>query len=247
MYKKLVYYILGKSNILRFLNRDKFVILTYHRVLDEYRGIGGMVVLKKEFEKQIKYISENYNVINFKDLADIIKCGVLKKNSIIITFDDGYKDIIKNAYPILKKYNVKATLFITSDFADGKTPWWEKDNKNMLKWKDIKNLDFEIGAHSVSHPVLSKLDDEKLKNEIINCKRDIENKLYLKVNVFSYPHGKREDIGKKAIWLVKENYDFGVSNIYGVNDLNSNPHYLKRINVFWNDINIFKVKVRGMK
>ncbi len=66
MYRKLGYFVLGRFGILKNYNSDKLVILTYHRVLEKDDGKKGMVVLRNSFEKQIKYISENYNVIGFK-------------------------------------------------------------------------------------------------------------------------------------------------------------------------------------
>jgi len=237
MHKKLIYRILGNSDILRYLNSDKLTILTYHRVLE--KGDGKMSISIENFEKQMKYISKNYKVISFKDLLE----NKLKKNSIIITFDDGYKDVLQNAYPILKKYSLKATLFLTTDFLNGKIPWWENENNLFMNWNDVKKLDLEIGAHSISHPRLSQCSLKEIKKEV--SKEEIEKKLGREVYVFSYPHGTRNDINENVINAVKENYKLAVSNIFGLNK-KLNKYCLKRINVFYNDFDIFKVKIRGI-
>lgn len=238
MYKKLFYKLLGNSWFLNYINSDKITILTYHRVLEE--GKGSLIILKKNFERQMKYISENYNVISFKDLLE----KRVKKNSIIITFDDGYKDILENAYPILKKYNIKATLFITTNFINGKKPKWEKEENLFMKWSDIKKLNFEIGAHSISHPILSQCSLEEMKKE--TSKEEIEKRLGMEVYVFSYPYGNEGDINEVVKEVVKKNYKLAVSNIFGLNSKKLDKYCLKRINIFYNDLDIFKVKIKGI-
>lgn len=234
MIKKLVYKLVWKSGILNSLSRDKITILTYHKVLDKLEKNNGMEILTSEFEKQIRYIVKNYNVISFKDFLE----GKIKKNSIIITFDDGTIDFKENAYPILKKYNVKPIVFVIS----GKVG---KDG--YLDWKDLKEMNIDIGAHTVSHPKLAHIPLEKVEKELIESKKTIENKLGISVNVLAYPHGLRDDINKDVIRIARENYDVAASNMFGLNDFKKmNRHCLKRVNVFWNDFDIFKIKIKGV-
>ncbi len=113
---------------LNFLNVDT-VFLNYHRVItdEEFqnndRPSDDLIVSKSIFEKQIKYLKENFNVISINDIDKDL--GLKKK--IVITFDDGYLDNFKNAFPILKKYNCPATIYIVTSFLDNKNfPWWLK-------------------------------------------------------------------------------------------------------------------------
>lgn len=88
------------------------------------------------FEKHIKYIKDNFKIIDSYDLLNFEKISNIKKKKIVITFDDGYLDNLENALPILKKYDAKATIFITTNFInDNETPWWDR----LWKILDLKN------------------------------------------------------------------------------------------------------------
>jgi len=88
----------------------------YHGVIDDSENTECWWLLKKsEFEKQIKYISRNYNVISIDDAINILLDSNLRfNNNAVITFDDGYRNILSNACPILNKYNLPSTIYITT-------------------------------------------------------------------------------------------------------------------------------------
>ena len=91
----------------------------YHRVVDDekYAGVYDTHVTLENFEKQMKYIKDNgYETITFEDIAnEEYKNRFNNKKYVVITFDDGYKDNLKNALPILKKYNLKKEDLIFSE------------------------------------------------------------------------------------------------------------------------------------
>jgi len=131
----LLSYLLYFSGILflvRIINKklNRIAIITYHSIsedyeADEYRScldLMGMNVPKSQFIQHIKYIYKNYNVINLDELVNFYNTNKkLPTNPIVITFDDGFKNNYITAYPVLKKYNCKATFFIigNSQVADG--------------------------------------------------------------------------------------------------------------------------------
>jgi peptidoglycan/xylan/chitin deacetylase (PgdA/CDA1 family) len=97
-------------------------ILLYHRVesIDKDRDSELLCVSPKIFDAQIKFLKENYNVVSINDLSKITK------RSVAISFDDGYRDNLINALPVLEKYNVPAIFFITTNFLKNKTtPYWD--------------------------------------------------------------------------------------------------------------------------
>lgn len=130
-------------------------IFCYHKVsnLNEnlFKGTPDedLTINTKIFEKQIKYLVENFKVISAKDLNDIEKIKSLKEKKVVITFDDGYLDNLENALPILRKYNTSATIFITTNFIDNKElPWWDIiweilniNNEFFFQGKKIRNID----------------------------------------------------------------------------------------------------------
>lgn len=112
----------------RKLIKSQIVILMYHRV-SPIRDIWSLKPLSPQsFERQIRYFYENYNILPLDELAMYIEKGKsLPEKTAVITFDDGYKDNYLYAYPILKKYHLPATIFLTTgSIGTGNLFWWDK-------------------------------------------------------------------------------------------------------------------------
>ena len=123
---------------------DKIVILLYHRILEEpYENPLGTIVSKENFENQIRYLSENFKVTSL-DRAFVDSSNGLK---VIITFDDGYIDNYKIAFPILKKYGLTAHFFLATNYISSGQPIWDWDLKLMLD-NSNKNFDINIGLEN---------------------------------------------------------------------------------------------------
>lgn len=195
------FYYLGFYHILRFINRKKIRILIYHGVenkqTDFSLGIPSLVISTKNFEKQIKYLSKSYNIISMHDLTNHIKKKIpFPSNSVIITFDDGFKNNFINAFPILQKYNIKATVFLITDYIDTlKISWLDKlvyilkkigiskfieEFKN--KFPAYSNLIEKTGQKNIidqiSFLLIDKVDDNIRRKFIQN----LYNKFKIKIN-----------------------------------------------------------------
>lgn len=124
--KMLLSYILYYSGIIRIYSKifpTKTKILTYHSINIQSNSIPGMVQNVKNFEQQMRYLKDNFRVISLTDLCRLLKNGKeLPKNSVVITFDDGYRDNYLNAYPILRKYKIPATIFLTTHPVETQEP-----------------------------------------------------------------------------------------------------------------------------
>ena len=127
-----ILYYSGVINSIIFLRRAVFkkyrlIILAYHKVINpEYGGLN-LNVSPDKFEKQIIYLVKHYNIVSLNRIVEYIKTQKIVKDLVAITFDDGYKDNYTNAFPILKKYRIPATIFLSTGFIDtGNLPWWEK-------------------------------------------------------------------------------------------------------------------------
>ena len=152
----------------------KIPIISYHSISDENCPIS---LSLKEFEKQLVFFKKNnFHSIHFNEIKNT------SKKKFIITFDDGYKDLITNALPLLKKYNFKATCLIISNLI-GKRNIWDEYKKNV-KDKELMNLSdinywlkngMKIGSHSKNHKKLTKLDEKEKMDEIINSKNELES------------------------------------------------------------------------
>jgi peptidoglycan/xylan/chitin deacetylase (PgdA/CDA1 family) len=172
-------------------------ILMYHSVTDNTFGYTDLHVSPSEFEKQVKYLSENgFTPIHFTELNNANNY----ENPIILTFDDGYKNNYTNAYPILKKYNIKATVFMTSSAIGKKNKLSEDNIKEML---DI----VEFQSHSVSHPDLRTISASALDKELKSSQETLEAITGKPVNTIAYPAGKSND---NVIAATKKYYEFGI-------------------------------------
>jgi peptidoglycan/xylan/chitin deacetylase (PgdA/CDA1 family) len=112
----------GGFQLCRFLSLSTPKILMYHRFSENPQP---GFVHREAFEKQIEYLKNNFNLGTLNDLVKTYRQqGNFPTNTIVITVDDGYSDLYEIAFPILKKYNVPATFFVTNRFVDGDFWLW---------------------------------------------------------------------------------------------------------------------------
>jgi len=109
------------------------LILMYHQVAGDQETknkylMKGLYVFQSTFDKQMAYLKKKYNLMTLSQLVEhLVNNRPIPKKSVIITFDDGWRDNFQYAYPVLKKYNIPATVFITTDFIEsGKIFWFLK-------------------------------------------------------------------------------------------------------------------------
>lgn len=167
-----------------------FPILMYHSISELYAPYSLSVEL---FRKQMKWLKlAGYESIFFRELENHNK---LPSKLILVTFDDGYIDNYTDVFPILKQYNIKATIFIvtgwTAHFANLKPKMIMKMSQSGL---------IEFGAHTVTHDQLTGLSDSEQIWQITKSKEDLERMLGRPVKAFSYPYGVYND---KTITFVR--------------------------------------------
>lgn len=210
---------------------DKVAILFYHGVTpypkNEPNNSDGKHVELKKFEKQMRYISRKYNLVSLQVVVELLKGERrIPRNAVAVTFDDGYYNNLQFAYPIIKKYEIPITIFVTVNYVE------KSDNHNFLGWSEIRLMHNEgviFGAHTVTHPHLSMLSQQDIVNEVRDSKEIIESRLNDKIDYFSYPYGNFNETVKEA---VKNNgYSCALATAYGVNDPFSDLYELKRIAV----------------
>lgn len=136
-------YHLRVFDILRCAQKDRVIILMYHRFSDKNEPFK---VRKDIFENQIKFIKKRYNFISLEHYSEILngQRSDCPNNPVIITIDDGYWDNYTYAYPILNKYSVPATIFLTTDFINHKAWLWPNKLQYILKSTKRKSFDFPI-------------------------------------------------------------------------------------------------------
>jgi peptidoglycan/xylan/chitin deacetylase (PgdA/CDA1 family) len=162
----------------------KVPVLMYHCVANKKKN--SLFVPPAQFEKQISSLAkEGFSFLSANDLYDAWDKGIpLPKRPVVVTFDDGYEDNYQNAFPILKKFNAKATIFVVTG---------QVGKKGYLNWKQIKEMDrsgIDIESHTVHHPDLRKTTSPQLKKELLLSKQVLESELRRPVIIFCYPYGK---------------------------------------------------------
>ena len=117
---------------MKILNTNSLQILIYHRVLDEYDPLTPCGITATHFYKQIEILSKYYHVLQIDEALALLASGNLPPNSVSITFDDGYKDCLTIAFPILKSFNLSATVFVATGYLN-KGMMWNDSIKEYLR------------------------------------------------------------------------------------------------------------------
>lgn len=230
-------------------------ILLYHRVADVKDDPHLLGVSVSNFTDQIDWLKKNCHIISLSKLFNQIKHNTLDSKSVCITFDDGYADNFYNALPVLKQFQVPATIFITSGMIDKRSPfYWDenthkKDQGRALNKIELEKLAkeslIEIGSHTITHPRLSTLSAIDQEIEIEGSKRELESIINKNISGFSYPFGTKKDYSKETVNIVKRaNYKYACANFSGKATRFSNPYELPRIIIRNWPIGIFVKKMR---
>ncbi|MBN3039331.1 MAG: polysaccharide deacetylase family protein [Candidatus Omnitrophica bacterium] len=210
-------------------------ILMYHRI-DKRGEVSSLSVSPSNFEKQMAFLAKHkYNVISLDEFAKAKKQGsCLPRNTVVITFDDGYEDNYKIAFPILKKHNIPAIIFVIVDVIG---------SEGYLSYSQIAEMVssgiITIGSHSLSGGYLPGRPEAVLKHEIGSSKIKLERNIGKAVDFFCYPIG---GFTKEIQGIVKQaGYKAACSTNRGLikNNLNEDLYALKRIKITDSDPNIF--------
>ena len=136
----------------------------------------------ENFDAQMQFLQDaGYTPITFNTLAQYyMNNASLPKKPIVLTFDDGWNSQYKYAVPILEKYNFTGTFFIITNYT----------TDSYMNWDMIRDLDskgFEIASHSENHPMLTRVSEDQLHQEIFDSKQKLERKLGHAISTMAYP------------------------------------------------------------
>lgn len=140
----------GVFDVIRFVNGiagKRLTIVTYHRVTDRKvdeidDSFSNLFVTVDTFEKQIVFFKKHYHLIDFRSLRDMAVRGAYPPSMMLITFDDGYLDFCQHAYPVLKKHDAPASLFVVPGkmgSAQGFPFWWDELYRHMMSMKRLES------------------------------------------------------------------------------------------------------------
>jgi peptidoglycan/xylan/chitin deacetylase (PgdA/CDA1 family) len=285
-------------------------VVNYHRIDDPYRKNfdsfkPNVSATPQEFERQMDYLAKWFRVVSLKDVVEWLDGKKdLPPYAALITFDDGYLDNYTAAYPILRKYNFPALIFLTTGhigtdapfywdmaaycfshtqndhltFPNGQVAHWsnrdelERVNKQwiesmkglpqaekqihvdrlpeqlkvsvppgffrrlMMDWDQVREMqkgEIEFGAHTMHHPILTRISLEQVQDEVAGSKSRIEEELGEAVLGFAYPNGQASDLDESIERIVAGS---GIRAAFtllsgpcSLHEVKQNPYAIRRI------------------
>jgi peptidoglycan/xylan/chitin deacetylase (PgdA/CDA1 family) len=198
----------------------KIPILMYHGVLDIPWGISSLFVKVSELDSEIKYLHDNnYTCLTISQIPEASNYS----KPIFITFDDAYSDVYLNAFPILKKYNCTASVYVILSGFDDET----YVNKDMVKEMSLYGI--EIGSHTLSHNNLGALSKSDREYNLMESQKELQDLIGKKVRTIAYPYGS---YGTGVMNSTSLYYDYALTTVEGVNySKTMNNYALKRLRV----------------
>jgi peptidoglycan/xylan/chitin deacetylase (PgdA/CDA1 family) len=224
----------GNARVLR--------VLMYHKVND----LPGnrMSVPTALFEEQMAQLAQlGYRVV---DLDAVLACYLegmsLPERAVLVTFDDGYRDTLLSATPILERHGYPAVQFVPTGYVGTSTPLPHERAlaqqgilNPTLDWDEVRQLEshgVRVESHGISHTPLSRLGTREAEREVASSKDELEERLGRPVRAFSYVKGSRADYAPAHVRLVERaGYDLAFTTVSGANSRTSDRLQLRRYNV----------------
>lgn len=201
-------------------------VLNYHQVNDE--DVNLLTVPTETFAQQMQYLAdEGYVTISPDQLYEYITTGApLPEKPILITFDDGYEDNFRNAYPILKEHGMQATIFLITDFVG--------QFDNYLNWSEIVEMSeygIYFGSHTLDHEeLIPPMPPEEIYRQLYNSKLVIEWRTLHWCEFVAFPCGSFDDVTLEQ--ATKAGFKGGFTVRYDLAREGDNPFDINRVPVF---------------
>jgi len=226
--------------------RDKFwaargqlpaSILVFHRVSDDIPE-DGITIGTARFRAIIQVLRDQYRPISLSELLNHLEQEKpWPKRTVVITFDDGYRDNYESAAPILEEYDAPAAFFVVADVigTDCIMPWDEhlRGQVSWMDWRQLRDLQargFEVGSHTLTHCNLGTVRGSLAWQEIYESKAKLEDGLGTEISLFAYPFGSRMHLLEENRSLVRQaRYRCCCSGLGGFVTLDSDIYDLGRI------------------
>lgn len=211
--------------------RRKYVvpILMYHSVTPDCDPENRLCVSTRTFERQMKFLKERrYQVVPLKIVAEAVrKKKQLPARTVALTFDDGYQNNYHYAFPILKKYQLPATLFIIVNEVG-------RSQNDRLNWQQLQEMQssglITIGSHCLGADPLTKISSvEERARQIGESKRILAQRMGEGITLFSYPEGRFTPEIRGMV--IAAGYQAAVVTNPGRRFPNDDPFLLKRLRI----------------
>jgi peptidoglycan/xylan/chitin deacetylase (PgdA/CDA1 family) len=237
--------------------RGAIPILMYHSVADDVdRQVGPYyrtVTTPATFAMQMALLRRlgfhSLTLAQALELGDARDGPACPSQPIVITFDDGFRDMYSTAFPLLRACGFNATVFVSTaylgaDFING------RPCLSPAQVRELSGLGIEFGSHTAHHPQLSGLSKDAVIREIVESKQRIEDLVGTEVASFSYPYRFPEEnrrfVGELGLLLRQHGYRTGVTTAIGVSTPRHDPLFLPRLPINdGDDAPLFEAKLGG--
>ncbi len=251
-------HLLGAARFASWLNRKRVTVLCYHGVTERKtrspNDPTGLHVRRQRFNRQLDYLKRHYNVVSLSNYISARKAGrQLPSYSVVLTFDDGYRNFFTVAAAELAQRGLPATVFLITNRMNsdsrGDGVWTEADDTRCLSWEEARSLKsqygIEFGSHTCSHPKLSTIDQEHSRQEMMDSLNAVSTQLNSDAISLAYPFG---DYSPSVAALAETlGYQSAVTTDEGPNESDTNLFTLRRTLVGDNDDDAtFAARVSGL-
>lgn len=210
-------------------------ILTFHAIEDTPSIIS---FAPRVFLNGLAQLHEHgYQALDLLDAMQRLSLGdPVPAHAVVLTFDDGYKSVYDEAFPILQRYGMSATIFLTVGTDRASTSSRRLPTlcgRPMLSWGEIREMarsGIRFGAHTLTHPDLTKSTPEQIEAEIAESKAIIEDALGMAVPCFAYPFGR---YNRHIEDMVRQHFACACTDMLGLLGARSNPFAIDRIDAYF--------------
>jgi peptidoglycan/xylan/chitin deacetylase (PgdA/CDA1 family) len=230
-------------------------ILMYHSVREGTEGRYAYYETNtspRVFAKHMNFLHEDgYRTLSLDEAVHTLARDGNPQKSVVITFDDGYADFYRHAFPILSQHGFTATVFvITGLLKTQRTCFRWTECLTLSEVRELHSQGISIGSHTVSHPDFRLLKHDEVENELSQSKKILEDALGAPVKSFAYPfafpEADRGFVSRLADLLNKCGYENGVTTILGTSHPGANRWFLPRLPInSQDDLRFLRAKLDG--
>ncbi|MBC7419765.1 MAG: polysaccharide deacetylase family protein [Bdellovibrio sp.] len=216
--------------------------LMYHKIPSvEIESQHRIFVTKENFEKHLKFFKiRGFTSLTFSELAKFRRgekdFSLFPKKPLILTFDDGYRDNLENASPLLKKYGFRSQLFLLANSAIKDNQWDINSDEpaheiiSATERQQWLTSAFEIGSHGFSHKKITEMTDDEAFHELKASKDSLEKEFAITINTYAFTYGITSP--KASAFAFDAGYDYAVNTDTGGLKLEEAPYQIFRVNMF---------------
>ncbi|MGH9792185.1 MAG: polysaccharide deacetylase family protein [Candidatus Acidiferrales bacterium] len=219
----------------RITGRFPIVILYHHLVSDRPHRMG---IPTEEFLRHIRFLKRYYSITSLAKAVDALRSGRVTRPTVVLTFDDGYRDNFTCLRAVTDEERIPATLFVCTEHLRSLKEFAHDVNRGELgfppmDWEQVKTLQrcgLEIGSHTRTHFDCGSTDAQALRVEIAGSKEDLQREITGTIDFFAFPWGNPQNMSGPAINLAQETYRCILSAFGGANlpALGADFSHLKR-------------------